>query len=50
MLRLKRKSNQKKPAEAGFLLFWVTRHNCPGGYAAKANTSSLDAFAFNSFA
>ena len=27
------------------LLFLVTRHSCPGGYAARANTSSLAAFA-----
>jgi len=39
----------KKPAKAG-LLFWVTRHSCPGGYAARANTSSLAAFAVTSFA
>jgi len=37
----------KKPAEAG-LLFWVTRHSCPGDYAARANTSSLAAFAVTS--
>lgn len=39
----------KKPAEAG-LLFWVTRHSCPGDYAARAKTSSLAAFAVTSFA
>jgi hypothetical protein len=32
------------------LTFWVTRHVCPGDHAAKAKTSSLDAFAFNRFA
>jgi len=37
----------KKPAEAG-LLFWVTRHSCPGDYAARAKTSSLAAFAVTS--
>jgi hypothetical protein len=36
---------KKKPAEAGFLLFWVTRHSCPGDHAARAKTSSLDALA-----
>jgi len=33
-----------------FRLVWVTRHSCPGDHAAKAKTSSLDAFAFNRFA
>jgi len=37
----------KKPAEAG-LLFLVTRHSCPGDYAARAKTSSLAAFAVTS--
>ena len=32
------------------LTFWVTRHVCPGDHAAKAKTSSLDAFAFNRLA
>jgi hypothetical protein len=27
------------------LLFWVTRHSCPGDHAARAKTSSLDALA-----
>ena len=44
-------TSTKKPGFPGFLeLFWVTRHSCPGDHAAKAKTSSLDAFAFNRFA
>jgi hypothetical protein len=44
-------TQQKSLEKPGFLeLFWVTRHSCPGDHAAKAKTSSLDAFAFNSFA
>jgi hypothetical protein len=41
-------AQQKSPVKQGFSeLFWVTRHSCPGDHAAKAKTSSLDAFAFN---
>ena len=32
------------------LTFWVTRHVCPGDYAARAKISSLDALAFTLFA
>ena len=39
---------QKSLGFPGFSeLVWVTRHSCPGDHAAKAKTSSLDAFAFN---
>ncbi len=34
-----------KGTEVPFRLFLVTRHSCPGDYAARAKTSSLAAFA-----
>jgi len=42
-------SGQQKSLEKTrlFRLVWVTRHSCLGDHAAKAKTSSLDAFAFN---
>ena len=42
--------HEKARQTSAGLLFLVTRHSCPGDYAARAKTSSLAAFAVTSFA
>lgn len=43
-------ADKKIGTEVPILLFWVTRHSCPGDHAARAKTSSLEALASICFA